>query len=56
MITGTDGEYEIDSLQTYGLNIGVRYTGGTKKTLLMVTISIAEDWGQDISRASQKDI
>jgi hypothetical protein len=28
-ITGTNGEYEIDST-TYGLNIGVRYTGGTK--------------------------
>ena len=29
LITGTDGEYDIDST-TYGLNIGVRYTGGTK--------------------------
>ena len=29
MITGADGEYDIDST-TYGLNIGVRYTGGTK--------------------------
>ena len=29
LITGTDGEYEIDS-PTYGLNIGVRYTGGTR--------------------------
>ena len=27
-ITGTDGEYDIDST-SYGLNIGVRYTGGT---------------------------
>ena len=28
-ITGTDGEYDIDNT-SYGLNIGVRYTGGTK--------------------------
>ena len=33
-ITGTDGEYDIDST-SYGLNIGVRYTGGTKIILLV---------------------